>query len=433
MAKEGKIPSGVFGRTSKLLLSTAKIAGREVAGRLAGDSSRLATKIRQTEELVSTLSQLKGAAMKAGQLISLEFSDFLPPEVLAILRQLHDSSTFMGFDQVRYILGRELGPDKLSALEELTPEPIAAASIGQVHRAKVNGEPVVVKVQFPGISKSIDSDLAVLRRVANLWLQVQGRTVGLDGFFAVLTENLKREVDYEIEAENARRYRDSLNKPYFVVPKIYSEFSTKRVLTMSYEEGVRLADWLSAKPSPEVAQRFGYRLVELVMTELFANGFMQTDPNFGNFLFRPRDEAVILLDFGATQEISTELRQRLQRWVGLAVTGKVEDVLAEIRATGLVSDKESPEFDRRLATVITSLRSIWAPETQPFSYRDDAWLRNVRETTMALIMEAKHTPPPNELIFLNRKLSGMFHLLKDLEVVLNMTPWIDQMLATKIS
>jgi aarF domain-containing kinase len=173
--KGRKIPQSVIGRTSKLFFSGAKVLTTEVVNRVAGKDSTLATRIRQTEELVQTLGELKGAAMKAGQLLSLELSDVLPPEIVAILRRLQDDTAFMPFAQVQQLLARQLGQVKLAELQDLSTKPIAAASIGQVHRATLHGKPVVVKVQYPGVAGSIDADLGVLRRIIALGLAIQGK------------------------------------------------------------------------------------------------------------------------------------------------------------------------------------------------------------------------------------------------------------------
>lgn len=428
-----KIPQSVFGRTSRLLLSTAKIATREVAGRLVGEESRLATKIRQTEELVATLGQLKGAAMKAGQILSLELSDVLPPEVVQVLRQLHDSSSFMPFDQVRYILGRELGADKLANLEDLTPNPIAAASIGQVHRARIGGEAVAVKIQFPGVAKGIDADLAVLRRVANIWLQMQGRDVDLDAFFTTIANGLKCEVDYRQELENAERYRASLvSRPHFVVPRVWRDYSSEHVLCLSFEDGMRIADFIQSSPTPAQVEHFGGLLLELVITELYTNGMMQTDPNYGNFLYRPKDGRLVLLDFGATSTFSIEFRLRLREMLRLLITNDLKQVIVMGKEHGLISERESPEAIAALLDLLVLLRRIFNPDAQPLAFRDDRWLKELREKSIKVTQVMEHTPPPSELLFLNRKLSGMFHLLKDLNAVIDMRPFYEMCIKTPI-
>jgi aarF domain-containing kinase len=431
-SRREKIPQTVFGRTSRLLFSGAKIAAREVAGRLSNDDSKLANKIRQTEELVATLGQLKGAAMKAGQLISLEFSDLLPPEVLAILRQLHDSSTFMPYEQVRFILQRELGKDKVSQLEDFSPEPIAAASIGQVHRATLKGQPVAVKVQYPGVSKSIDSDLAMVRRVVSLGLQIQGKSVDITPVFDEISAGLKKEADYRLEADNVDLYRKTLTNPAYIVPSVFREYSSEHVLTLSFEEGMRISDWIKSQPDKAAVQRFADLIITLVIDEFLRNGVMQTDPNFGNFLYRPAQGHLVLLDFGATNVYSAEYRRTIREILTTVVSGDFHKMVEMTHSYGLLSREESAETLAHFRGLIEKMAQIFHPAQQPFRFLNEQWLREVRDLTGKFLFSVKYTLPPEQLMFLNRKLAGMFHLLKDLDAQVEMGRYLDYCLKMPI-
>jgi aarF domain-containing kinase len=425
---DAKIPQTAFGRASRLLLSGAKIAAREVSGRVAakiaktGEGTPLATKIRQTQELVDALSQLKGAAMKAGQLISLEFSDLLPPEVLDILRKLHDSGTTMPFDQVRYILGRELGRERLSDLHDLSPEPIAAASIGQVHKATLHGRPVVVKVQFPGVAESIDADLKALRRVAQVALQIQGKDISLDAFFSELKESFKKEADYLLEADNVNRYRAKMRNPRFVVPEAIPSYSTSRVLTLTFEEGLRISDWMKSRPDRETIMDFAVLITDLIIDEFYVNGLVQTDPNFGNFLFRPSTRQLVLLDFGATNEYEPAFRQEIRQLTLCALEGDEKRLVEMTLDMGLLDRREPEEVLAIFCEMIRKVMELFHPDCQPFRFRDDQYLRDIREISMRFVSKIKYSTPARQIVFLNRKLGGMYHLLKDLDVEMDMQP-----------
>jgi aarF domain-containing kinase len=431
---DAKIPQTALGRASRLFLSGAKIAAREVSGRIASrlaqasEGTPLSTKIRQTQDLVEALGQLKGAAMKAGQLISLEFSDLLPPEVLDILRQLHDSGSTMPFDQVRYILSRELGKERLSALEDLSREPIAAASIGQVHRATLNGKPVAVKVQFPGVANSIDADLSALRRIAGIALQIQGKDINLDAFFAELAESLKKEADYILEANNVERYRAHMHNPRFVVPSAMLEFTTSRVLTLSFEEGVRISDWMKSRPDREIVMDFAGLVTDLIIDEFYVNGLVQTDPNFGNFLFRPETRQLVLLDFGATNEYDQAFRQEIRDLTLTALSGDEKRVIELTIAAGLLDPREPEEVMVLFSEMLRKVLQLFRPENQPFRFKDEVYLQEVRDLSMRFVAKVRHSTPARQIVFLNRKLGGMYHLLKDLEVEMDMRPILDRAL-----
>ena len=211
-------PTSAWSRSASLLKLGARLAAKEVGGRLRGVSddttlgegaSRLLTQVSQAKDIVASLGQLKGAAMKAGQLMSMELRDVLPDEVIAVLQNLQDAGESVDFGTIMEILLEELGPEKLAELS-IEPEPLASASIGQVHRAVWTsplGErhDIVLKVQFRGIAETIDSDLMVLEKIARLLVGTQSKHIDLSEAFEELKTMLKRETDYVAELQNLDR------------------------------------------------------------------------------------------------------------------------------------------------------------------------------------------------------------------------------------
>lgn len=440
MAKS-KIPQSTVARATRLFISGAKIAAREVTGRISskisGDANpaqqNLATKIKQTQDLVDALSQLKGAAMKAGQLLSLEFSDLLPPEVVQILRTLHDSSTSMDISQVRYILTRELGGERFAQLESFSSQPIASASIGQVHKAVLNGRPVAVKIQFPGVASTIDSDINTLKKFAKSWTQLRGKEISFDDFFKELATSLKLESDYLCEAKNVDDYRSKIGGASYVIPSVYHEYTTEKILTLSFEEGVRINDWIKSKPSLEESSAFGQLLINLLIDEFFTYGVVQTDPNYGNFLYRPETRQLVLLDFGATIRYDPSFRHDIQGLFRVMASRDHKKLVKMIIEFGFLDARESPEVLDLLVAMLENIVRIFAAESQPFRFNDDSYLKNIRETSFQFVSKIQYSPPAKKLALLNRKLGGVFHLLKDLEVSLNMRPFIDRVLHAAIN
>jgi aarF domain-containing kinase len=294
-AKPPSIPTTAFGRATKLLGAGAAFLGREIAVRsleavaALSEDSKLKNRLEQARGLVEALSQLKGAAMKTGQLLSLEFSDLLPPEITEILRTLHDSSTFMPFEQVEKILRKELGEVLFADLRNISNIPISSASIGQVHSAELHGQKVAIKVQFPGVDKSIGADLALVRKAAESILWVQNKKVPLDSFFEECERVLKQEVDYKKEAKFIHKFGELVgDHEYYLVPKVFEEYSTRRVLILSFMEGQRLGDWLKSNRSEAENLKFAERVLELLFLEFFEWGAVQTDPNLGTSCIGPR-------------------------------------------------------------------------------------------------------------------------------------------------
>lgn len=396
------------------------------------EGTRLATIIDQARRVVGTLADLKGAAMKAGQILSLEASDLLPKEVLDILRELHDNTPGMSFEAVAGILKKELGADRLAQLSDLSHEPIAAASIGQVHAARLDGKDVVVKVQFPGVAESIDADLGVLKKLAQTVLIMQGKSIKLDSLFAELARGLKAEVDYRREAEALVTYQEAFaGDDRYVIPTVYLGMSTKRVLTLSRVTGVRLQDWIAQKPSPAERSIFASTILDLVVREFFDVGLVQTDPNYGNFLWQPDERRLVLLDFGAVQRYSKAFRQQHRRLLRLAIAGDRDGVIAQALKMELMDPRERYDVQALFSDLMMLVVKMFAEDQQPFDFADLVHLEEIRRTAFNFVREVKHSPPPRQIAFLNRKLGGMYHLLKEVGARVDLTPFLKHVLSAE--
>jgi len=425
-----KIPTTVFGRAAKLMGTGAKMLGREI---LSGVESRFGdnpefkkakVRVQQAQDLVDSLSHLKGAAMKAGQLLSLEMSDLLPPEVVEVLRQLHDNATFLPAADIKGILLKELGPEKFGRLQNLSDTPIAAASIGQVHRATLDGIEVALKIQYPMVAESIDTDLILLKKILNGALAVRGRNISFDAVFDELAKGLKVETDYRQEATALKKYRDLLTTyPKYVVPQVFEEFSTGRVLTLSYESGQRLNQWIKKPATAERKRLFAKQVLDLLMLEIFGFGVVQTDPNYGNFLVRDEGETLVLLDFGAVREYTPEFRMSLYELLASAVEGQREKFLALSVAQGFLDERESSAVKEQFYVMMGNIGAMFKKENQPFCFNDSRYLSSMREQALAFANNVRHTSPAHQIIFLNRKLGGMFHLLKDLDCRMDLSDY----------
>ncbi len=431
------IPTSAIARSAKLLTLGTKLLGQEIALRLSGNdkldaAKQMASRLAQAKTLVASLSRLKGAAMKTGQILSLELSDLLPKEVTDVLRNLHDNATFLPINDINKILRRELG-EAFSRLQSLSEEPIAAASIGQVHRAIVEGAEVAVKVQFPGVAKSINADLAIVKQVLQSLLWLQQRPISLDDLFAEVARVLRQETDYRKEAGYLCMFAQLLqDSPQYVVPRLYDELSTKRVLTMSYEHGVRISSWLNSEPSKQAREEFAEIILDLLFKEFFVWGIVQTDPNYGNFLYRPESKQLVLLDFGATDEYGKQTRRDVRNLLALVLNNDEAEALRLSEKLEYLNPKESPEVRALYIAMMRRIVSIFRPENQPFNFADTQYLQDMRQSALTFSQAVQYTAPAKKLIFLNRKLGGVFHLLKDLRVQVDLAKHWQQIMALKI-
>ena len=441
MASDKTSPAtSAWSRSASLLKLGARLAAKEVGGRmrgsgdetsLAGGAARLLTQVSQAKDIVASLGQLKGAAMKAGQLMSMELRDVLPDEVIAVLQNLQDSGESVSFESIFEILREELGDETLAELE-VEREPLASASIGQVHRATwtaPSGErhDLVLKVQFRGIAETIDSDLLVLEKIARLLVGSQSKHIDLSETFAELNTVLKRETDYAAELQSLLAYRAHAMKVEGLhVPTAYPQFCTSKVLALSFEHGLKVDAFLTRFPDPASRQAIAYQVLDLYFRELFEWGIVQTDANFANFLFRPEANGkvtLVLLDFGATRTYEPQFVRAYRALTVACFDRRDVEALAMAESLSLIDPRESAESKRQLLELIHLVLKVFEPARQPIDFSDRRLVQAPSAAARVFYKGLKFSPPPAQLLFLHRKLGGVFSLVKALRGNLDLTPF----------
>ncbi|SFR87593.1 ABC1 kinase family protein [Sphingomonas jatrophae] len=411
-ARHRAVPSGRLAR----LGGFGRLAGGVAGGMIAEGARRLAAGERpRVGDLVLTpanaarvadrLAHLRGAAMKLGQMISMDAGDLLPPELSAILARLRDQAYRMPPAQLDRVLRQEWGADWRRRFRHFEASPMAAASIGQVHRATLpDGRVLAVKVQYPGVAESIDADVdnvATLLRVSG----VLPPSVDLKPLLAEAKRQLSEEADYVREGEQLRAYAARLaGDSRYVVPELVDALTTRRVLAMTYVEGRPIEALMEA---PQAARDTAMTaLVTLVLRELFAFGVMQTDPNFANYRWQPDSNALVLLDFGATRAVPPETRDAYRRLIeaGLARDlDRVRDVAVETGFLGAAAaDAHRPAVNRMIGAIDQAMN-----RPGPFDFGDRAFVPVIRDEARAMIADrATWHVPHVETLFVQRKVSG---------------------------
>jgi len=406
---------------------------RVVSGLSTGDKlgiAELKTRIEQAKVIAEGFGRLKGAFMKAGQILSIDASDLLPPEAIEILSKLQGQADPIDFAIMRGVLERELGPERLSLLSELDETAVFSASIGQVYRARAFGEPVAVKVQYPGISESIDADVDLLEKLGTSWLALSRRKIDASGTFEELRTMLKLEADYERERYYLERFGELLHDDRrFDVPRSVPDLCTPRVLTMSWASGISLSDWIRSSPSREERLALARSALDLYCLEFFTWGIVQTDPNFGNFLVRPAERQLVLLDFGASVEYDDDFRTQYVELLRAVTRGNRSRIAEHGIAFELMDERESPATKELFVDMLLNAAEPFEVSAQPFNFRNADYAARSSDLVRRFVTSLRFSPPPRRLLFLHRKLGGLFQLLKRLDVELDLAPYFGQMLA----
>lgn len=408
------VPSARLAR----LAAFGQIAGGVATGVLGEGLRRLARGERpQLPDLLLTpanarmvtahLSRLRGAAMKLGQMLSMDAGDVLPPELTAILAQLRDQAHVMPPRQLDRVLAQAWGPDWRRQFARFEARPLAAASIGQVHRAVLpSGEELAVKVQYPGVAASIDADIdnvATLLRLSGLL------PAGLDvaPLLAEAKRQLREEADYLREADQMRRYGALLkDDDRFVVPSPVDALLRPTVLPMTFQAGAPI-ETLASAPDKQRNATLG-ALLDLVLRELFDFGLMQTDPNFANYRWQADSGRIVLLDFGAARAISPEIAASYRRLLRAGLAGKPGPVQEALVAAGFVSAGQDARHGAAIKSMIgLVLAQIEASRDGGFDFADRSVVAALRERAAPLLADRDHWHlPPAETLFVQRKISG---------------------------
>jgi predicted unusual protein kinase regulating ubiquinone biosynthesis (AarF/ABC1/UbiB family) len=359
--------------------------------------------------ITSELARMRGAAMKIGQLVSMDTGDILPPELAEILSRLRADADFMPPRQLRDVLDIEWGQGWRQRFAQFDVRPIAAASIGQVHKARLpDGADLAIKVQYPGIARSIDSDVANIGRL----IRMSGLLpVGFDlaPYLEEARLQLREEADYLAEAGHLKTFgRVLANDARFILPALHEPMTTQKVLVMDFVQSDSI-ETVADKPQ-EVRDGVAHALCDLLLREIFRFGVMQTDPNFANYRYDATTGRVVLLDFGASRALPAELVAQLGDLMraGLAGShGELDRLVAEI---GLLPEMVTGDFRDRILRMITLVfDEIRANPVLDLGTSD--LFRRLQREGEALAAEGFVPPPvPMDLLFVQRKIAGIFLL-----------------------
>ncbi|XP_022217084.2 atypical kinase COQ8B, mitochondrial [Drosophila obscura] len=380
------------------------------------------------ERIVDTLCKVRGAALKIGQILSIQDSSVVSPQLAKAFERVRQAADYMPDWQVERVMNTQLGPDWRQRLSSFEDKPFAAASIGQVHRATLtDGMQVAIKIQYPGVAQSIESDIDNLVGMLKVW-DVFPQGFFIDNVVRVAKRELQWEVDYDREAEYTEKFRQMIAPyPEYYVPRVVRDLTTSSVLTTELIPGVPLDKCFDL--SYEHRAHIAACVLKLCLRELFEIECMQTDPNWSNFLYDAPSRRLMLIDFGSTRFYKHEFIRNYRQVIISAAQNNRQGVLEMSRQMGFLTGYETKQMEQAHVDAVMILGEIFR-----YDGDFDFGKQNTTERLAALVptmVAHRLCPPPEEIYSIHRKLSGIFLLCARLNVRMNCLPFYREIILGK--
>lgn len=426
-SKKTSIPRGRLNRLGRLVGMTARVSSSIVQSQVQkalGSEENGSTEAAR--RVLSTLGEMKGAALKLGQTLSLG-ANHLPPEVRGIVSQLFSQAPSIDFDQIAAVITAELGAAPTELFTSFEREPFAAASLGQVHRATLeNGAEVAVKVQYPGVADAMAEDM----KNAAVVIKTLGLGTNLfDGkaYFNEVRDELEQELDYRRELGLLEDYRGYLKAwDDLRVPIAYSELCTQRVLTLERFDGPTVHEFVNreTRPSREQAFRIGEQLTRAVYAPFFIHRTIHADTHPGNFIVLD-DGSLGVLDFGSVKRFSVPFWQCFHRAVAIGLSDEPELLLDIMRDGGFsvgLSENRARDLLRDIAII------VGRPLRGPYDFGEDQIVEDLKSISARRATDFLRVRPPPEGILFFRAVAGLTHNLRALGSAGDWRPFFQEMI-----
>jgi len=423
-AFDDKGPATKGRRFFKLAGMTASVASRYASSRLKSvflskerqDEDRKTTNQDIGHRIAQTLGELKGAAMKIGQMASIG-SDILPQEIADALKVLQKKAPPVPFRVIEEMIEAEFSLSPQLLYRSFDKEPFASASIGQVHRAVTDdGREVVVKVQYPGVDTSVDSDLAHLKLAlkASGLLKINKRTV--NELFDELRTHLHEELDYCNEADNVRLFGlHHASQEFAHIPEVVGERSAKRVLTLTYLPGDDINSLDEKGYSQETRNRIGENLYKITASQIFDLKAIHADPNPANFAFRP-DGSVVIYDFGCVKHLKHDIVDAISRIIRDSIDedyDAIDKCLVDLGARVPGGPPVEPEYYKIWRDILLEPFLCEGP----FDYGSATIHEEVVKLIPGIMKRLGSFQPAVEVVFVDRVIGGHYGNLRKIRAI----------------
>jgi predicted unusual protein kinase regulating ubiquinone biosynthesis (AarF/ABC1/UbiB family) len=417
------IPTGKISRAAKLVKTGVKVGGNYLkyyGEKLVNpDLDRDGLNESNAEDIYDGLKSLKGSALKAAQMLSME-KNLLPNAYVEKFSLAQFSVPPLSAPLVRKTFRKYFGKEPSELFDKFSENSINAASIGQVHKAEKNGKTLAVKIQYPGVADSISSDLAIVKPIAIRMFNLQG--ADSEKYFKEVELKLKEETDYKLEIRQSQEISAACSHiPNLRFPKYYEEYSTDRILTMDWMHGVHLSEWTKTNKDQEAANKVGQALWDFYLYQIHELRKVHADPHPGNFLINEQNE-LIAIDFGCMKEIPDDFYEpyfELAKAENIKNPNKLQKGLKELE---IIRSDDSPEEAKYFTKLFSEMLGLFSKpfNEDVFDFSDTTFFTAIaalgeKYAKSSELRKMNGNRGSKHFLYINRTFFGLYNLLHELK------------------
>lgn len=423
MKEQISIPTSKVQRASKFIKTGAKVGGNYLKhyGKKMFNPNLTKEQLDSdnAEDIYQSLSELKGSALKVAQMLSMD-KNVLPTPYQDKFALSQYSAPPLSYPLVVRTFQKYLGKSPESIFDSFTKNAVNAASIGQVHKATLNGKELAVKVQYPGVADSISSDLKIVRPIAARMFKISN--IELEQYIGEVEEKLIEETNYSLELERSIQLtQKSAHVANVYFPKYYPEFSSERILVMDWIDGLHVKEWVKENPSQDERNKIGQALWDFYHYQVHELNEVHADPHPGNFIITPENQLGII-DFGCVKVIPKDFYDQYFKLMEKDILNPEYDLEELFMKLGFLSaDDTRKEKDFFMAIFHEMIELLGRPfRNDTFDFGDDSYFQQIfevgdRVSRMKELRNSKTARGNRHGLYINRTYFGLYNLLNDLK------------------
>ncbi|RED97415.1 ABC1 kinase family protein [Marinoscillum furvescens] len=419
MKEQSKIPVGKVSRAARFVKTGAKVGGnylKHYGRKLRNpETDRVQLDKENAEDIYDSLSELKGSALKVAQMLAMD-KNLLPTAYQDKFAMSQYSAPPLSFPLVVKTFKTSFGKGPLDMFDSFTKAAVNAASIGQVHRAEKDGKVYAVKIQYPGVSESVQSDLKLVKPFALRLFGLNERE--LDQYMDEVESKLLEETDYNLEVRRSMKIgKACAHIPNLIFPEYYPEMSADRVITMDWVDGKHIKEFLASNPSQEFRNQIGQAIWDFYHHQIHNLREVHADPHPGNFLMR-EDGTLGIIDFGCVKEIPESFYDAYFRLMSKDLVADNEALMPILYGLNFIYEDDSEAELELYIGVFKELTGLLGRpfHTDTFDFADDAYFNEIYALSEKLgnmkeLRNSKHARGSRHGLYINRTYFGLYQLL----------------------